>query len=51
MLELVALRRTNPAIAHALDVSPRTIAKHLEHIYRKLNVTNRAAAATLAASS
>lgn len=51
VLELVALGRTNPAIAHALDVSPRTIAKHLEHIYRKLNVTNRAAAATLAASS
>lgn len=51
VLELVALGRTNTAIAHALDVSPRTVAKHLEHIYRKLNVTNRAAAASLAASS
>jgi hypothetical protein len=32
------------AIAHALDISPRTAAKHLEHIYRKLGVTSRAAA-------
>jgi DNA-binding CsgD family transcriptional regulator len=51
VLELVALGRTNPAIARALDVSPRTVAKHLEHIYRKLDVTNRAAAAALAARS
>lgn len=49
VLELVALGRTNRAIARALDVSPRTVAKHLEHIYRKLDVTNRAAAAALAA--
>jgi DNA-binding CsgD family transcriptional regulator len=51
VLELVALGRTNPAIARALDVSPRTVAKHLEHIYRKLGVTNRAAAAALVGSS
>ena len=44
VLQLVALGRTNVAIARALDVSPRTIAKHLERIYRKLNVTSRAAA-------
>ena len=44
MLELVALGRTNSCIARALDVSPRTIAKHLEHIYRKFGVTSRAAA-------
>ena len=49
VLELVALGRTNAAIAHALDVSPRTIAKHLEHIYRKLGVASRAAAAARSA--
>ena len=44
VLELVAAGRTNVAIAHTLDVSPRTVAKHLERIYRKLGVGNRAAA-------
>jgi DNA-binding CsgD family transcriptional regulator len=44
ILQLVTLGRTNVAIAHSLEVSPRTIAKHLEHIYRKLDVTSRAAA-------
>jgi DNA-binding CsgD family transcriptional regulator len=47
VLELVALGATNTAVAHALDVSPRTVAKHLEHIYRKLGVNNRAAAVAL----
>jgi DNA-binding CsgD family transcriptional regulator len=49
VLELVALGHTNAAIAHMLDVSPRTIAKHLEHIYRKLGVASRAAAAARSA--
>ena len=44
ILRLVADGRTNASIAHALEVSPRTIAKHLEHIYRKLGVSSRAAA-------
>jgi DNA-binding CsgD family transcriptional regulator len=44
VLDLVALGRTNTAIAHALGVSPRTVAKHLEHTYRKLGVSSRAAA-------
>jgi DNA-binding CsgD family transcriptional regulator len=44
ILRLVADGRTNTAIAHALGVSPRTVAKHLEHTYRKLGVSNRAAA-------
>ncbi len=44
VLQLAALGRTNSAIARALDISPRTVAKHLEHIYRKLGVSSRAAA-------
>jgi DNA-binding CsgD family transcriptional regulator len=44
VLQLAARGRTNLAIARSFDVSPRTVAKHLEHIYRKLGVTSRAAA-------
>ncbi len=44
ILQLAARGRTNQAIARTCDVSPRTVAKHLEHIYRKLGVTSRAAA-------
>ncbi len=44
ILRLVADGRTNASIAHELEVSPRTVAKHLEHIYRKLEVSSRAAA-------
>jgi DNA-binding CsgD family transcriptional regulator len=31
-------------IAHALWVTPATVSKHLEHVYRKLGVTGRTAA-------
>jgi len=44
ILRLVADGRTNVCIAHILEVSPRTVAKHLEHIYRKFRVSSRAAA-------
>ena len=44
ILRLVADGRTNVSIARALEVSPRTVAKHLEHIYRKFGVSSRAAA-------
>jgi len=44
VLELAAQGRTNNAIARAIDVSPRTVAKHFEHAYRKLGVSSRAAA-------
>lgn len=44
VLALVAEGLTNQAIGRRLTVSPRTVAKHLENIYRKLGVTNRAAA-------
>ena len=51
ILQLVALGRTNTAIAHTLDVSPRTVAKHLEHIYRKLGVSSRTAAVSSTAGA
>jgi len=44
ILRLVADGLTNVSIAHALETSPRTVAKHLEHIYRKFRVSSRAAA-------
>jgi DNA-binding NarL/FixJ family response regulator len=36
--------RTNAAIARMLEISPRTVAHHLDKIYRKLEVSGRAAA-------
>lgn len=48
VLYWVALGKTTPDIAGILDSSPRTVNKHLEHIYMKLGVETRTAAATLA---
>jgi DNA-binding CsgD family transcriptional regulator len=40
----LAAGRTDREIASALGLSPRTVHKHLEHVYRKLGVTTRTAA-------
>jgi DNA-binding CsgD family transcriptional regulator len=48
VLALVAAGDRNDAIARTLGTSPRTIAKHVERIHRKLGVDNRAAAAARA---
>jgi DNA-binding NarL/FixJ family response regulator len=40
--------KTNREIAEILDMSPRTVNKHLEQIFRKLGVENRTAAARMA---
>jgi DNA-binding NarL/FixJ family response regulator len=40
----LAAGRTNRQIAGMLMVSPHTVARHVEHIYAKLGVTNRTAA-------
>lgn len=45
VLRWIATGRTNRAIAKLLDVSPATVKTHLEHIYQKLGVSNRAGAA------
>lgn len=42
--------KTNREIAQILGASPRTINKHSENIYKKLNVDNRTAAASKALS-
>jgi DNA-binding CsgD family transcriptional regulator len=47
VLEQVALGKGNDAIAVELGIAPATVAKHLEHAYRKLGVQNRTAAAAL----
>lgn len=41
VLVLLAEGRTAEAIGHNLALSPRTVHKHLEHIYRKLEVGDR----------
>jgi DNA-binding CsgD family transcriptional regulator len=44
VLALVAEGLTDVAIGHRLGCSPRTVDKHLEHIYRRLGVSGRTAA-------
>jgi DNA-binding CsgD family transcriptional regulator len=44
VLELVAAGLTNAAIAERLWISPGTVKKHLDNVYAKLGVRNRAAA-------
>jgi DNA-binding NarL/FixJ family response regulator len=44
VLELVAMGRTNAAIASRLFISEGTVKQHVKHILRKLKVENRAEA-------
>jgi DNA-binding CsgD family transcriptional regulator len=48
VLVWVTQGKTDAAIGEILSVSPRTVAKHLEHIYERLGVENRSAAAAIA---
>ena len=48
VLRLVARGRSNKEIAVALDISPRTVQHHVEHVYGKIEVSSRAAAALFA---
>lgn len=45
ILQLVATGQSNPEIAARLCIAPSTVRKHLEHVFAKLGVTNRWAAA------
>jgi DNA-binding NarL/FixJ family response regulator len=48
VLRLLALGLTNKAIAGALVISPKTASRHIEHIYVKIGVSNRARASLFA---
>ncbi len=49
MLALLAQGRSNRAIADALVLSVRTIDRHVDNLYRKLDVRGRGVAAAFAA--
>jgi DNA-binding NarL/FixJ family response regulator len=48
VLRLVARGLTNKEVASSLEISVKTAGHHLEHIYDKLGVTTRSAAALFA---
>src|SRR5919204_1556780 len=48
VLRLVARGLSNKEIATRLVVSPKTVGKHVEHIYAKIDASNRAAAGLFA---
>jgi CheY-like chemotaxis protein/DNA-binding CsgD family transcriptional regulator len=48
VLHWVIQGKTNRDIADILGMSPRTVNKHLEHVFEKMGVETRTAAATLA---
>jgi DNA-binding response OmpR family regulator len=50
VLYWVAKGKTNKDIGDILSLSPRTVTKHLEHVFQKLGVETRTAAAGLAIS-
>jgi DNA-binding CsgD family transcriptional regulator len=50
VLALLAAGKSNPEIATLLGISPRTVQKHLEHIFEKLGVETRISAALHAIS-
>jgi DNA-binding CsgD family transcriptional regulator len=48
VLKWIACGKSNRDIGEILGLSPRTVNKHLEQIYVKLGVENRASAAVMA---
>lgn len=50
VLGWLAKGKTNRDIAEILGLSPRTVNKHLEHVFEKLGVETRAAAAAIASA-
>jgi DNA-binding CsgD family transcriptional regulator len=50
VMSWVARGKTNRDIADILGMSPRTVNKHLEHIFEKLGVETRTAAVAASAA-
>ncbi|MES2024410.1 MAG: response regulator transcription factor [Pseudomonadota bacterium] len=50
VLSWLAKGKTNRDIGDILQLSPRTVSKHLEHIFEKLGVETRSAAAAMASA-
>jgi two-component system, NarL family, invasion response regulator UvrY len=48
VLEAVVESKTNREISQLMNISEKTVEKHLEHIYYKLDVTSRVEAAVMA---
>ena len=48
VLALLAVGQTNKAIARRLGISAKTVGNHVEHVYAKLGVGNRAGAGLIA---
>ena len=48
VLRLVARGRTNRAIARELEISEKTVARHVSNIFTKLSLSTRAAATAYA---
>jgi DNA-binding NarL/FixJ family response regulator len=48
VLALLSQGMPNKSIARRLQISPKTVNNHVEHVYSKLGVSNRAAAAMYA---
>ena len=49
VLRLLARGATNRQVSSRLAISPKTVGRHVEHIYTKAGVSSRAAAALFAA--
>ena len=49
VLRLLARGSTNRQVSSRLAISPKTVGRHVEHIYAKAGVSSRAAAALFAA--
>jgi DNA-binding NarL/FixJ family response regulator len=48
VLRLIARGRSNREVAERLVISPKTVGRHVENLYRKIGVSSRAAAAVFA---